>query len=68
MSRSKTQAASASEGPEGFKQVIALREGYYGEYREAGETFEVPASLNARWFIDAQPIAKPAEDAAGDLV
>ena len=50
------------------KLVIATRAGYYGQYREPGDEFEVPAGLNAKWFVDAKPVAKPAESEAGDLV
>ncbi len=54
--------------PSGTKTVIALRAGYLGQYREAGEQFEVPAELNASWFIDAKTVEKPADQEAGDLV
>jgi hypothetical protein len=52
------------------KSVIALRDGYFGRYRVAGEQFEVPADLNASWFVDATPIEKPEAEKseASDLV
>lgn len=51
----------------GDKEVIALRDGYYGQYIEAGQVFTVPAEAKAKWFVDATPVQKPADE-AGDLV
>lgn len=53
--------------PAETKTVIATRDGYYGAYREAGDEFEVPTELKAKWFVDSKVIAKPEGD-AGDLV
>ena len=50
------------------KLVIATKQGYFGSFREPGDEFEVPADLEATWFVDAKTIAKPAESEAGDLV
>lgn len=60
-------AKKAAQADAGTKQVIALRDGYYGQYIESGQVFEVPTELKAKWFVDATPVQKPADE-AGDLV
>lgn len=61
-------AANKQKAVSETKLVIATRAGYYGQYREPGDEFEVPTELKASWFVDAKPVAKPAESEAGDLV
>lgn len=60
--------ASSKQPPKGTKTVVATKQGFYGQFREPGDEFEVPTELKASWFVDAKPIAKPAEGDAGDLV
>jgi len=56
---------AAEEAAKDTETVVALRDGYFGSYREAGEVFEVPKGAKARWWVSADPVEK---NEADDLV
>ena len=45
-------------------QVVALRQGYFGYLRAAGDVFEVQQGAKASWFVPVQPTTEevPAPD------
>lgn len=42
-------------------QVVALKQGYFGCLRTAGDVFEVPQGTKASWFAPVQPAQESAE-------
>lgn len=63
MAAKKSQAAE--QAAKETETVVALRDGYFGKYREAGEVFEVPKGEKASWWVSADPVEKSEAD---DLV
>ena len=59
------QPKAAEQAAKETETVVALRDGFYGSYREAGEVFEVPKGAKARWWVSADPVEK---NEADDLV
>lgn len=40
-------------------KVKAVKQGYFGKLREAGDVFEVPDGSKASWFEAVEPAEKP---------
>ena len=43
-------------------QVVALKQGYFGCLRAAGDVFEVQQGTKASWFVPAQSVQETAEE------
>lgn len=43
-------------------KVVALRQGYFGYLRAAGDVFEVQQGAKASWFVPVQPVQEATEE------